>query len=80
MLGIVNFRRRQALLRCGGAGPAQSGSNREPYGLGVNGLGIAMLGALDEQNHRWRGGENYRWRKVGRGHGYYRDGVWISIR
>ena len=29
---------------------------------------------------RWRRGENYRWRKVGRGHGYYRDGVWISIR
>jgi hypothetical protein len=31
-------------------------------------------------NWRWRRGENYRWRKVGRGHGYYRDGVWISIR
>lgn len=29
---------------------------------------------------RWRKGENYRWRKVGRGHGYYRDGVWITIR
>jgi hypothetical protein len=29
---------------------------------------------------RWRRGENYRWRKSGRGHGYYRDGVWITIR
>ena len=31
-------------------------------------------------NWRWKGGEKYRWRKVGRGHGYYRDGVWITIR
>ena len=31
-------------------------------------------------NWRWRRGENYRWRKEGRGHGYYRDGVWITIR
>lgn len=29
---------------------------------------------------RWRRGENYRWRKEGRGHGYYRDGVWVTIR
>lgn len=29
---------------------------------------------------RWKRGENYRWRSVGRGHGYYRDGVWITIR
>lgn len=29
---------------------------------------------------RWRRGEDYRWRKAGRGHGYYRNGVWISIR
>ncbi len=29
---------------------------------------------------RWKRGEKYRWRKVGRGHGYYRDGVWITIR
>lgn len=28
---------------------------------------------------RWRRGDNYRWRKEGRGHGYYRNGVWISI-
>jgi hypothetical protein len=31
-------------------------------------------------NWRWRKGENYRWRNSGRGHGYYRDGVWITIR
>lgn len=31
-------------------------------------------------NWRWKRGENYRWRNAGRGNGYYRDGVWISIR
>jgi hypothetical protein len=31
-------------------------------------------------NWRWRKGENYRWRNSGRGHGYYRDGAWITIR
>jgi hypothetical protein len=31
-------------------------------------------------NWRWKRGEKYRWRKVGRGHGYYRDGVWVTIR
>lgn len=31
-------------------------------------------------NWRWRRGENYRWRNSGRGHGYYRDGAWITIR
>lgn len=31
-------------------------------------------------NWRWRSGERYRWRDSGRGHGYYRDGVWITIR
>jgi hypothetical protein len=39
-------------------------------------FGVRVYG----DNWRWRRGENYRWRKVGRGHGYYRDGVWISIR
>ena len=39
-------------------------------------LGLRIYG----DNHRWRRGENYRWRKVGRGHGYYRDGAWITIR
>jgi len=31
-------------------------------------------------NWKWKKGENYRWRSVGRGRGYYRDGVWITIR
>ena len=39
-------------------------------------LGLRIYG----DDWRWRRGENYRWRKVGRGHGYYRDGVWIGIR
>jgi hypothetical protein len=32
----------------------------------------------------WRWGDNdrarYRWREPGRGHGYWRNGVWIEIR
>ena len=31
-------------------------------------------------NWRWKRGEKYRWRKVGRCHAYYRNGVWITIR
>lgn len=31
-------------------------------------------------NWRWKRGENYRWRKAQRGHGYYRDGTWVVIR
>jgi hypothetical protein len=29
---------------------------------------------------RWSRGERYRWREPGRGHGYYRRGVWVEIR
>jgi hypothetical protein len=29
---------------------------------------------------RWKEGERYRWREPGRGHGYWRQGVWIEIR
>ena len=29
---------------------------------------------------RWKEGERYRWREPGRGHGYFRDGVWIEIK
>ena len=39
-------------------------------------LGLRIYG----DDWRWRRGENYRWRKIGRGHGYYRDGAWITIR
>lgn len=28
---------------------------------------------------RWKEGERYRWREHGRGHGYWRNGVWIEI-
>jgi hypothetical protein len=30
-------------------------------------------------NWRWKRGDKYRWRKVGRGHGYNRNGAWITI-
>jgi hypothetical protein len=39
-------------------------------------LGLRIYG----DNWRWGRGEKYRWRNHGRGHGYYRDGVWITIR
>ena len=29
---------------------------------------------------KWKEGEKYRWRESGRGHGYYRNGVWIEIK
>ena len=29
---------------------------------------------------RWKEGEKYRWREPGRGHGYYRQGVWVEIK
>ena len=29
---------------------------------------------------RWKEGERYRWRDSGRGHGYYRQGVWVEIK
>jgi hypothetical protein len=31
-------------------------------------------------NWKWKEGEKYRWRDAGRGHGYYRNGVWIEIK
>jgi hypothetical protein len=38
-------------------------------------LGLRIYG----DDWRWRRGENYRWREH-RGHGYWRNGVWITIR
>jgi hypothetical protein len=29
---------------------------------------------------KWKEGEKYRWRESGRGHGYYRNGVWLEIK
>ncbi len=31
-------------------------------------------------NWKWSSGDRYRWREPGRGHGYWRNGVWIVIR
>ena len=31
-------------------------------------------------NWKWKEGEKYRWRESGRGHGYYRNGVWLEIK
>jgi hypothetical protein len=36
--------------------------------------------SIHPDNWRWRSSERYRWREPGRGHGYYRDGVWLEIR
>ena len=29
---------------------------------------------------KWKEGDNYRWREPGRGHGHWRNGVWIEIK
>jgi hypothetical protein len=29
---------------------------------------------------KWKEGEKYRWRESGKGHGHYRNGVWIEIK
>ena len=39
-------------------------------------LGLRIYG----DDWRWGRGDKYRWRDHGRGHGYYRDGAWITIR
>lgn len=38
--------------------------------------------SIHPDNWRWEEKENhrYRWRDAGRGHGYWRDGVWIEIK
>jgi hypothetical protein len=35
------------------------------------------LRVMQPDDWRWKEGERYRWREPGRGHGYFRDGVWI---
>jgi hypothetical protein len=32
-----------------------------------------------DDDWKWKEGERYRWREAGRGHGYWRGGVWIGI-
>ena len=39
-------------------------------------LGLRIHG----DDWKWRRGDKYSWRDHGRGHGYYRDGAWITIR
>ena len=29
---------------------------------------------------KWKEGEKYRWRESGKGHGHYRNGVWLEIK
>ena len=29
---------------------------------------------------KWKEDEKYRWRESGKGHGHYRNGVWIEIK
>ena len=29
---------------------------------------------------KWKEGEKYRWRESGKGHGHYRNGVWIELK
>jgi hypothetical protein len=32
-----------------------------------------------DDDWKWKDGEKYRWREAGRGHGYWRGGVWVNI-
>src|SRR5262245_53486468 len=61
-----------AAVICNSDGDCWRVRGRPAYGPDLN------LHIYDD-NWRWRRGENYRWRNPGRGHGYYRDGVWITI-
>jgi len=47
---------------------------RTPLSLG------SMLGRSIPDDWRWKGGEHYRWREPGRGHGYWRGGAWVEIK
>ncbi len=62
-----------AAVVCNSDGECWKTRGRPNYGPD---LGLRIYG----DSWRWRKGENYRWRNSGRGHGYYRNGVWITIR
>jgi hypothetical protein len=62
-----------AAVVCNSHGDCWRVRGRPAYGPDLN---LRIYG----DNWRWRKGENYRWRNSGRGHGYYRDGAWITIR
>lgn len=62
-----------AAVVCNSSGDCWKVRGRPAYGPD---LGLRVYG----DNWRWKRGEQYRWRNAGRGHGYYRDGAWSSIR
>jgi hypothetical protein len=35
---------------------------------------------IQKDDWKWKEGEKYRWRDSGKGHGHYRNGVWIEIK
>jgi hypothetical protein len=32
-----------------------------------------------DDDWKWKDGDKYRWREAGRGHGYWRGGVWVTL-
>lgn len=62
-----------AAVVCNSDGDCWRVRGRPAYGPD---LGLRIYG----DNWRWRKGEHYRWRNSGRGHGYWRNGAWITIR
>ena len=61
-----------AAVVCNDEGDCWRVKGRPAYGPGVQ---------LRIYEDNWRGdGVKFRWREPGRGHGYYRNGVWIEIR
>jgi hypothetical protein len=61
-----------AAVVCNSEGDCWHVRGRPSYGPE---LGLRIYG----DNWRWKRGERYRWREH-RGHGYWRNGVWIDIR
>jgi hypothetical protein len=70
---VVSPQTASAAVVCNSSGECWRVRGRPTYGPDLN---LRIYG----DNWRWRKGDNYRWRNSGRGHGYYRDGVWITIR
>jgi hypothetical protein len=73
-VGIVTIspQTASAAVVCNSSGDCWRVRGRPDYNPDLN---LRIYG----DNWRWHRGENYRWRNSGRGHGYYRDGVWITI-
>jgi hypothetical protein len=61
-----------AAVVCNDDGDCWRVKGRPTYGPGVQ---------LRIYEDNWKGdGVKFRWREPGRGHGYYRNGVWVEIR